>query len=94
MRRRNGRGLAGSVGLRRQINLRPLRHYRQRDALRARVGRIRHDGDRQHHPLPARIYAGEGIAQVLFFEGEAPEVSYADRSGKYQKQTGITLPRL
>ena len=45
-------------------------------------------------PLPARIYAGEGIAQVLFFEGEAPEVSYADRNGKYQKQTGITLPRL
>ena len=45
-------------------------------------------------PLPARIYAGEGIAQVLFFEGEAPEVSYADRNGKYQKQSGITLPRL
>ena len=45
-------------------------------------------------PLPARIYAGEGIAQVLFFEGETPEVSYADRNGKYQKQGGITLPRL
>ena len=45
-------------------------------------------------PLPARIYAGEGIAQVLFFEGETPEVSYADRNGKYQKQSGITLPRL
>ncbi len=45
-------------------------------------------------PLPARIYAGEGIAQVLFFEGEAPEISYADRNGKYQKQSGITLPRL
>jgi dCTP deaminase len=45
-------------------------------------------------PLPAKIYAGEGIAQVLFFRGEEPEVSYADRKGKYQKQTGITLPRL
>lgn len=45
-------------------------------------------------PLPAKIYANEGIAQVLFFEGEAPEVSYADRGGKYQAQTGITLPRV
>jgi dCTP deaminase len=46
-------------------------------------------------PLPAKIYAGEGIAQVLFFQGdEPPEVSYADRKGKYNKQTGITLPRL
>ncbi len=45
-------------------------------------------------PLPAKIYANEGIAQVLFFEGEEPEVTYADRQGKYQAQTGITLPRL
>jgi dCTP deaminase len=45
-------------------------------------------------PLPAKIYANEGIAQVLFFEGEQPEVSYADRKGKYQGQHGITLPRL
>jgi dCTP deaminase len=46
-------------------------------------------------PLPARIYANEGIAQVLFFEGDdAPEVSYADKRGKYQKQTGVTLPRI
>lgn len=45
-------------------------------------------------PLPCKIYANEGIAQVLFFEGEEPEVSYADRRGKYQAQTGITLPRL
>ncbi len=44
-------------------------------------------------PLPAKIYANEGIAQVLFFEGEQPDVSYADRKGKYQKQTGITLAR-
>lgn len=45
-------------------------------------------------PLPAMIYANEGIAQVLFFEGEEPEVSYADRKGKYQAQTGITLPKV
>ena len=46
-------------------------------------------------PLPAKIYANEGIAQVLFFEGkEAPEVSYADKKGKYQGQHGVTLPRL
>ena len=46
-------------------------------------------------PLPAKIYAYEGIAQALFFEGdEAPETSYADRKGKYQGQRGVTLPRL
>jgi dCTP deaminase len=46
-------------------------------------------------PLPARIYANEGIAQVLFLAGEEPpEKSYADKKGKYQKQTGVTLPRL
>ncbi|HEY3343902.1 MAG TPA: dCTP deaminase, partial [Anaerolineaceae bacterium] len=45
-------------------------------------------------PLPARIYANEGIAQVLFFEGDAEcEVSYADKKGKYQKQQSIMLPR-
>jgi len=44
-------------------------------------------------PLPARIYANEGIAQVLFFESdESCETSYADRKGKYQKQGGIMLP--
>ena len=46
-------------------------------------------------PLPARIYANEGIAQVLFFESEQVcEVSYADRKGKYQKQSDIMLPKL
>jgi dCTP deaminase len=46
-------------------------------------------------PLPAKIYANEGIAQVLFFEGdEMCEVSYADRKGKYQHQTGVVLPRV
>jgi dCTP deaminase len=46
-------------------------------------------------PLPARIYANEGIAQVLFFEGdEECTTSYADKKGKYQKQDKIVLPRL
>lgn len=45
-------------------------------------------------PLPARIYAGEGCAQMLFFRGSEPcEVSYKDRAGKYQGQTGVTVPR-
>jgi dCTP deaminase len=46
-------------------------------------------------PLPARVYANEGISQVLFFQSDEPcEVSYADKKGKYQKQQGLTLPRL
>lgn len=46
-------------------------------------------------PLPAKIYGGEGIAQLLFLEGdEEPTVAYADRKGKYQNQTGVTLPRM
>ncbi|GAB4539448.1 MAG: dCTP deaminase [Anaerolineales bacterium] len=46
-------------------------------------------------PLPAKVYANEGLAQVLFFEAdEECEVSYADKKGKYQKQQSIVLPRL
>ena len=46
-------------------------------------------------PLPAKIYANEGIAQVLFFESdEICEISYADKKGKYQNQIGITLPKM
>ena len=46
-------------------------------------------------PLPARVYSFEGIAQVLFLEaGTAPDVTYADRKGKYQGQQGITLPKV
>jgi dCTP deaminase len=46
-------------------------------------------------PLPARIYANEGIAQVLFFQAdEICEISYADKKGKYQKQEAIVLPKL
>ncbi len=46
-------------------------------------------------PLPAKIYANQGIAQVVFFKADQVcEVSYKDKGGKYQKQVGITLPRL
>ena len=46
-------------------------------------------------PLPAKIYANEGVAQFVFIKGnEKPEVTYAKRKGKYMKQKGVTLPRL
>jgi dCTP deaminase len=46
-------------------------------------------------PLPAKIYANEGLAQVVFYTAdEVCETSYADRGGKYMKQTGITIPRM
>jgi len=46
-------------------------------------------------PLPAKIYANEGLCQVLFFESdEECEISYADRQGKYMRQRGITLPKV
>jgi dCTP deaminase len=44
--------------------------------------------------LPAKIYANEGVAQVIFLESDSPcEISYRDRGGKYQAQTGVTLPK-
>ena len=46
-------------------------------------------------PLPAKVYANEGLAQVLFFEADdVCKQSYGDKRGKYQQQTGVTLPRL
>ena len=46
-------------------------------------------------PLPAKVYANEGIAQVLFLEAdEECEISYADKKGKYQSQVGVVLPRI
>jgi len=46
-------------------------------------------------PLPARIYSREGLAQLLFFQGDdIPETTYAQRGGKYQDQRGVTLPKL
>ncbi len=46
-------------------------------------------------PLPAKVYANEGLCQFLFFKGEsACDVSYKDRGGKYMNQTGVTLPKI
>ena len=46
-------------------------------------------------PLPAKIYANEGVAQFVFIKGnETPEVTYADRNGKYMNQSGVTLPKV
>lgn len=46
-------------------------------------------------PLPAKVYSNEGLCQILFFQGDEPcEVSYKDKAGKYQRQTGIVLPKL
>ncbi|MDD3182913.1 MAG: dCTP deaminase [Alphaproteobacteria bacterium] len=46
-------------------------------------------------PLPARVYANEGLCQFLFLKGDSPcEISYADKGGKYMGQTGVTLPRM
>jgi len=46
-------------------------------------------------PLPAKIYANEGVAQFIFLRGnEKPEVTYSDRKGKYMGQTGVTLPKV
>jgi deoxycytidine triphosphate deaminase len=45
--------------------------------------------------IPTKIYSNEGLCQILFFQGdEACEVSYKDKSGKYQRQSGIVLPKL
>ena len=44
-------------------------------------------------PLPAKIYPGEGIAQILFFEGDKPNINYADKKGKYQGQKGVTIAK-
>ena len=47
------------------------------------------------NPLPAKVYANEGLCQILFFRSdEVCEIGYADRKGKYQRQLGIVLPKL
>jgi dCTP deaminase len=46
-------------------------------------------------PLPAKIHANEGIAQFVFIKGnEKPQITYANRKGKYMKQKGVTLPKV
>jgi dCTP deaminase len=75
-----------------QEHLCALRHHRQRDALRARVGRLCDAG--VLHAAAGQDLRGEGCAQVLFFESdEVCETSYKDRGGKYQGQVGVTLPK-
>lgn len=44
--------------------------------------------------LPVKMYANEGCVQLVFFKGDRPDITYSDREGKYQKQTGITLPKV
>ena len=69
--------------------------HRQRDALRTRSGKKhRHVEISNTTPLPARIYANEGSRRCFFQSDEACEVSYADKNGKYLKQTEVTLPRI
>ena len=46
-----------------------------------------------HTSNSIRLYANSGAAQILFFQGDEPKISYADRDGKYQDQTGITLAK-
>ena len=69
-------------------------HHRQRNPFEPEFeGHI--TSRSQHDPASAKIYANEGIAQVLFLQGdEMCETSYKDKSGKYQGQEGITLPRI
>jgi dCTP deaminase len=56
---------------------------------------LRYPRNLQHHAAAARIYANEGLCQILFFQSdEVCETSYADRKGKYQAQKGIVLPKL
>ncbi len=79
-----------------QEHLRALRHHRQRDPVGTGwEGHVTLEFSNTT-PLPARIYANEGVAQMLFFQAAADDIcetSYRDRGGKYQGQTGVTLPR-
>jgi dCTP deaminase len=84
------------TGLRRQVDLRALRADRQRDAVRARVGRASsRSRSRTRRRCRPRSTPTKGISQVLFFRAtRSCEVVVRDKKGKYQKQQGLTLPRL
>ena len=74
-------------------HVRPVRDHRERHAAGAGVARQVTIEICNTTPLPAKIYAGEGIAQILFFRATPPcKTSYADKKGKYQDQPGLTLP--
>src|SRR5262249_33842892 len=72
------------------------KHFDSTYPVRARMAWPGDDGNQQYHhttPLSAKIYAGEGIAQILFLRCDAVcRTSYADKKGKYQDQKGLTLP--
>ena len=78
----------------RKIYLREVRHNSKRHPLEPEwEGHVTLEFSNTTN-LPAKIYANEGVAQMLFFESdEICETSYADRNGKYQGQTGVTLPK-
>ena len=76
-------------------HLRALRPHRERHALRTGVEGARDARDLEHDPAPRAGLRERGDRQVLFFESdEVCEVSYADKAGKYQGQTGVTPPKL
>ena len=84
----------GDDGLSGEVDLCALRDYCECDAFGAGVGGACDLEFSNTTPLPAKIYAGEGVAQFLFFEAdETCAVSYKDRQGKYQNQRGITVPK-
>ena len=69
--------------------------YCKCNTLRARLGRNVTLEFSNTTPLPAKIYANEGVAQFVFIKGnEKPGVTYANRKGKYMKQRGVTLPKI
>ena len=70
-------------------------NYSERDTFRAWLGRTCYLEFSNTTPLPAKIYANEGVAQFIFLKGnEKPNVTYANRKGKYMKQKGVTLPKV
>ena len=70
-------------------------NYCKRYTFRARLGGSCYIRIFNTTPLPAKIYANEGVAQFVFLKGnEKPRVTYAKRKGKYMKQKGVTLPKV
>ena len=71
-------------------------NYCKRYTSRTWLGRTRYLREFSNTtPLPAKIYANEGVAQFIFLKGnEKPSVTYAKRKGKYMKQKGVTLPKV
>ena len=72
-----------------------MRYNSKCNTFRARLGRSCNLEFSNTTPLPAKIYANEGVAQFVFLKGnEKPQVTYAKRKGKYMKQRGVTLPKV